>query len=53
MLERETLVHQTTKRQLVDNEHEAANQQRKIKSEMAQLELTLDMERARQLELSQ
>ena len=52
-LEKEALAHQTTKRQLTENKHDAANRERKVKSQVAQLELSLDMERARQLELSQ
>ena len=52
-LEKENLSLSSAKRQLLEEQHTSANRERKVKSQMTQLELSLDMERARQLDLTQ
>ena len=52
-LEKENLSLSSAKRQLLEEQHASANRERKVKSQMTQLELSLDMERARQLDLTQ
>ena len=52
-LEKENLSLSLAKRQLLEEQHASANRERKVKSQMTQLELSLDMERARQLDLTQ
>ena len=52
-LEKENISLSSAKRQFLEEQHASANRERKVKSQMTQLELSLDMERARQLDLTQ
>ncbi|XP_067934998.1 uncharacterized protein [Watersipora subatra] len=52
-LDKELLMHEISKRHLVENEHAASDRERRLKNQIAEQAITLDTERARHLELSE